>query len=132
METKDAAKDDRAVEPAMVIQKSTLELLKAGRELLSDPARVCRGALAQTANGGYADPRSSMAHSFCTVGALRKLAPSNQADDTAEARALLCMAVGHNNLTHFHDTSEHEAILRAWDKAIAIAEVHQATTKEAP
>ena len=84
---------------------TTLEILKAARELLAVPERWTKGALARSQNGDDVNPKSSeAAHSFCIVGAIGR---SNIDYDSFD-------------LAYWNDAPErtHAEVLARFDEAI--------------
>ena len=110
---------------------TAIEILRAGRELLSDPARCTKGAYARTAQGKDVDPGSPYATCWCSHGAFSKVSGKSVYSENP-GREFLAKAFGgkpevlkEHWITEGHDASDHPTILRAWDRAIELAEAKQ-------
>jgi len=66
---------------------TTLEVLRATRELLSEQTRWARGNYAYDSEGNIVDPNASTAVRFCVIGAMWRSSNSGQAFKIAEALA---------------------------------------------
>lgn len=106
---------------------TVLETLRAARELISDPDRWTQKHLARNEWGLPVDPlRSPDACRFCAMGAL--LAVTGDGDLYPIAYRALEAAVpadgrGRSNTVPWvNDRSDHGAVLRLFDTAIAAAE----------
>lgn len=53
--------------------KSTSNILKEAKKVISDPNRWTKEAYAKTATGHRTDPNSPRAHCYCISGAVRKV-----------------------------------------------------------
>jgi hypothetical protein len=95
---------------------TTVERLRAARELLSDPARWCRsGGYARNAFGSECSAEDPNATSWCALGALRKF----DGDPFFLARALGVWGTG---LVIWNDCqATHTDLLAAFDRAIELA-----------
>lgn len=95
----------------------TLEILKAGRELISDPARWTQHTAARDEGGDWVSERSESAVCWCSIGALWKVA------DWASEECSTAMSAlepdGPDSLLAFNDTHTHAEVLAMWDRAIA-------------
>jgi hypothetical protein len=101
---------------------NTLDALKAGRELLSEPKRWGRGSFAQDATGIHVPAQSKRAVCWCALGALHKVAPGQEnVWARIEAAALLQLAA-RGSVSFLNDNSSHEDVLRMYDGAIASKE----------
>lgn len=56
-------------------ERSTVDLLRAAKERISDPERWTRGCLARDANGKPVSPEDSRATRWCAIGSVRRTAP---------------------------------------------------------
>ena len=83
---------------------TTLEILKAARELLAVPERWTKGVSAKDKAGFFIDRKSEAAHSFCIVGAIGR---SNIDYDSFD-------------LAYWNDAPErtHAEVLARFDEAI--------------
>ena len=106
---------------------TTLEILRAARELISDPARWTQGAFARSFSGenlAYGnDPRATC---WCAYGVLEKISGEKQ----------FYSAPGHTELNNscfteseklfsvpaINDNGTHKDVLALYDRAIALAE----------
>lgn len=96
---------------------TTLDVLKAARELIRDPARWCQDAFACDADGDAVHTLDPQAVRWCAVGALNKVAPSSEV--SADAYGLLEVAAGPICVSDINDAEGHEAVLAVYDEAIA-------------
>ena len=98
----------------------TLEILKAGRELISDPARWTQGAFARNETGEsiFADEGAIR---FCSIGAISKVCGKRCVSKFA------CEVLGGFNVALFNDTHTHAEVLAMWDRAIAAEEAKSST-----
>jgi len=93
---------------------TTLEVLRATRELLSDKTRWARGNYAYDSEGNIVDPNASTAERFCVIGAMWYVSNSRQAIAIAEAlegRAAV--------LASYNDTCGYHKIMHWLDAQIA-------------
>ncbi len=102
----------------------TVEILKAGRALIENPAHWAKGRFAFDCHMEEVTPGSPDACSWCSVGALIKLV---NYEDRFESRQHLEQAIRQihselpayqGTLEYFNDTHTHSEVLRVWDKAI--------------
>lgn len=94
--------------------------LRAVHELLSDPRKWTRGALARTAEGTETYPRSPNAVAWCLIGALEACAPdlvSYWAARSALVAEVARRAPG-TGMPRFNDTTTHEELLSVIDEAL--------------
>ena len=95
---------------------STLEILKAGRALITPAKAWTKGAYARDAAGFAVMPSNPAAVCFCSDGALQHLAgrlPS------VKAFGLLRVECGIEGVGGFNDRSSHAKVLAMWDRVIA-------------
>lgn len=107
--------------------KSTLQILKEARELLSDEKRWTRGAGARDANGVVTDILGSDAQCWCAAGALRKVVgrcPDVDDNDNEfiGAREALRRQQKNEFVSMFNDRSSHAEVVALFDAAIAAEE----------
>lgn len=106
-----------------------LDILKAGRELLSDPNRWTKRTLARDKNGHATnDPWDKVSTCFCSVGAIHKVVgPNNDTNRGLKYAVADCLAdsalalFGHRGaVVVFNDapSTTHDQILAVWDHAI--------------
>jgi len=96
---------------------TTLEVLRATRELLSDETRWARGNHAYDSEGNIVDPNASTAERFCVLGAMWYVSNSGQAFMIAEA-----LAGRASKLAAFNDTGGYRKIMQWLDTHIAALE----------
>lgn len=106
-------------------QLSTLDVLKAARELIADPARWQQGWFAADADGIGCRGNSEGAVSFCALGAIEHITGGNVwiDDFTTPAEAALLDAAERlypdmSDPAAVNDELGHEAVLRVYDEAI--------------
>lgn len=104
---------------------TTLEILKAARELLSDEKRWTQHAFAKEADGKSCDYDSPAAVCWCAAGAIGKVYGGDTLTDRAmEAQALLAGSdVLHelgeeSSVTNLNDSGTHAEVLALFDRAI--------------
>jgi hypothetical protein len=99
---------------------STLAGLRAIRELLSDPARWCKGSWARDVAGKKIGPSQEGACRWCLDGAVLTLAGDYQDVEVAlnKAAASLKFPTGYIHLND-HPTTDHATVLACIDTAIA-------------
>lgn len=96
----------------------TLEILKAGRELISDPARWTQNVTARDAQDDWAFASDQDAVCWCSLGALLKIGGSGY-QDAIDALDISALQLGSQQATLFNDTHTHAEVLAMWDRAIA-------------
>jgi hypothetical protein len=103
---------------------TTLAILTAARELLSDEARWTRTYMATNANGTPVAPRKRSAARWCCLGAITKYSSKRrlfEADYTPIliAENVLRGVIGYP-ITQFNDdpATTHADVLKAFDRAI--------------
>lgn len=106
------------------------EVLKAARELITDPKRWTQGAFARTIKDGRVSPEHEFAVCFCSFGALYKVQPGEwtKASESVPAHEFInrfCVATHHVDLAHFNDNRTHKEVLELFDKAIEEAIKHE-------
>jgi len=102
---------------------TTLQILRAARDLISDPERHTRGANARNAEGNPVPPQSPESVCYCMVGALLKFDPVGPKGMAALGflRAALPYSFDHISTLNDHWPLRHA--LDAYDRAILAAEV---------
>ena len=108
--------------------KPVLDVLIAGRELISDPSRWTQGYFARDSAGEGMLSSDPAAVCWCSVGALAKVAPTewdglyfDEPIDALGYRALvkaLPRRKRHLGAASFNDTHTHSEVLALWDRAI--------------
>lgn len=114
--------DPSLASPLLLVTMNTLEILKAGRELLADPTNWCQGSLALNGDKLDVEPLDERACSWCSIGAIMKVNPH---EAIKPARLHLERALppewkpkSGRNVLGFNDTHSHSEVLAVWDKAI--------------
>ena len=95
---------------------TTLEVLKAARELISKPENWTTVFLARDANGNPVPPCSSEATCFCAIGAIENAAGGGP---EAAAHCELRSEMQYGSIAAFNDSQGHAAVIAAFDRAIA-------------
>ena len=104
--------------------KSTLQILKEARELISDPERWTQGEDARDEDGLPVHPDDSDATCWCTLGALHRVATGN--DKTTvfmEIQKAVDLLPGIRSQGYyaakFNDAHSHDEVLALFDHAIS-------------
>ena len=101
------------------------ELLIKAQAVIADPRRWTQGWYAKNAEGKSVGPCKPDAVCWCSVGAIDKVAheESTYAARFAATRYLARVSAecGYSDVSDFNDNSSHEAVMKAWDKAIKLA-----------
>lgn len=107
------------------------EILRDARKLIAEPQKWTTRSFARTASGeavSWGDPNAVC---FCSLGAIYKAADgqrdNNEFDvSCSRAKEALCDAITATgwvrDVINFNDAKNHEIVLSAFDRAIAIAE----------
>lgn len=101
---------------------NVLETLIAGRAIIADPKNWTTRVSARDANGTSVLPSHPSACKFCSLGALTLVEFKNDSyfsNVTMQAEDALRQAMGCQNVAIFNDDQTHEAVIAAWDRAIA-------------
>lgn len=102
---------------------TTVETLRAARELIADPERWCQEVAARGKSGRPVDPTGRAAVAWCAIGACRRIA-RRDADFVAAfdrlGRAAFAVDVAHPGV--FNDTHDHAEVMAMFDRAIREAE----------
>jgi hypothetical protein len=97
---------------------TTLDVLKAARALISDPARWTQNVMARDADGGqYTFGCAPQTVSWCALGALQHItgkASTNGALDALDTQLPIYITID-----YFNDTHTHAEVLALFDAAIA-------------
>ncbi len=104
------------------------ELLTKAKAVIADPKHWAQGQYAKDAKGYSTGPAEPYAVCWCSLGALEKVAYEEEDLPTYSDTRLAAMrylaevsAECGYSITDFNDNSSHEAVMRAWDKAIKLA-----------
>jgi hypothetical protein len=97
---------------------TTLQILTAARELLSDEARWTKAYLAKTLSERPCDPRAYLAVCWCAMGAIDRAAKRNTSG--AFEAGLTIESVIYKPIAAFNDdpATTHADVLKAFDRAI--------------
>lgn len=106
-----------------------VELLRAGRKVITDPKNFAQGSYARTANGGRTGSCQDDAVAWDATGALRKAYPECSVfieEDVSESvlyKASLILAqaaaqAGYTGVFDLNDRGGHAAVLAVYDAAI--------------
>lgn len=108
---------------------NTLELLKAGREIISAPEKWTKYTYGRTAEGSDTNgPQSFLrAVKFCSLGALLKAVGSCPGEDLEgesytimeAAQVALCRVASTEDIAVYNDEHTYEEVIAVWDRAIA-------------
>ena len=109
--------------------KTTVEILKAARDLIAKPANWTQGEYARGPDGTPFIEVVPEATCFCSIGAVAKVmgCPVLEADRSEAVRLLVEAAEASipSELTIFNDESTHSEVLALFSKAISSAEEKQ-------
>ena len=101
------------------------ELLTKAKAVIADPKHWAQGWYAKDAKGQSVGPRKPDAVCWCSLGALEKVAYEEDTYKTCLAATGYLFKVsaecGYIGIPYFNDNSSHEAVMKAWDKAIKLA-----------
>ena len=93
------------------------EKLMVAKEVISDPAKWCRGVYARGADGWSREVSSEEACQFCTLGALMRV----NAYGVGVSVLKTCLPDDYANVAAFNDSATHEQVMQLFDCAIAKA-----------
>lgn len=99
---------------------NTVEVLKAAKALISDPAKWTQRSYARNAGGFSTCPTNGDAECWCSVGAIECVAGNSDLCLIAESK--LCAAIGGGGIIRFNDMHTHSEVMAAFDRAIELAE----------
>ena len=91
--------------------------LEAVRELLSDPNRWTKGAMARNARLWPVDTGNSTAQCFCLIGAMARITRRG-IDNDRRYHNLRSLLTYQNSLTYLNDSSSHEGLLAFLDNEL--------------
>ena len=101
------------------------ELLIKAKAVIADPKHWTQDVYAKDAKGHHTGPSTPDAVCWCSVGALDKVAHEENAYSTHLTTAgyldVVSDECGYSGIPDFNDNSSHEAVMKAWDKAIKLA-----------
>jgi hypothetical protein len=104
---------------------SSYSTLRNVRELLGDPRKWTRGAIARTADDSETHPRSPNAASWCLIGAAEACAPDRLSYWAARSAlvAEISRRVPGTGIPRFNDTATHEELLAIIEGALRRAAI---------
>lgn len=100
---------------------NTLEVLKAGRNLISDPQKWVQGTYAKNIDGWPIYGNNAAAVCFCSIGAVQHVTGMCHNIETETVCEVLSNAAG-MHIAYYNDAHSHEEVLAVWDRAIAAEE----------
>ena len=102
------------------------ELLIKAKAVIADPKHWTQDWYARDAEGQDMDACNPDAVCWSSVGAFEKVAYEEDTYSTLFAAmgylAKVADECGYSRIIDFNDNSSHEAVMKAWDKAIKLAE----------
>ena len=104
--------------------KTTLQILKEARELISVEERWCRGAYARDRNGDPCEPEAAV--SYCAIGAIDLDIRATVELCTSAAELGYEASRGRRVIVTVNDELGHAHVLRCFDHAIAKLEAEVA------
>lgn len=104
---------------------TTLEILKAARELISVPERWTQKESARHKNGNAIDWYDPNASCWCSSGALSKVFGSGSYRSLTNCSGILNEVAG-GSFVYYNDAHTHAEVLAMFDRAISIAEAENA------
>jgi len=104
-------------------QQSTVGVLRAAREKITDPNKWTREYSARNADGVGVDPLDPEAVRWCALGAMRVVNPNGCiVGSPYEALTRALNPGSADGIADFNDHRTHEEVLALFDKAIAAEE----------
>jgi len=102
--------------------KTTTEIFEEARALISDKAKWTQGQIARDAHGEKTHADSDSAVSWCSFGAMIKVAGDIEVASKASDRFLNLLGFNHrmDAIGPVNDSRTHEEVLRLFDKAIQL------------
>ena len=101
------------------------ELLIKAKAVIADPKHWTQGSYAKDAEGQASAPCAPDTVCWCSIGALNKVTHEEHTYDARFAAtkylAVVSDECGYIGIPDFNDSSSHEAVMKAWDKAIKLA-----------
>ena len=106
---------------------TTIEVLKAARELIADESRWTQDVLARDASGNEVEPDHQSAVCWCVEGAVERavvIGGEEAARGDRIYHAVMALrdgvpGIGMLTVAGFNDTSEHSDVLDLFDRTIA-------------
>ena len=110
---------------------ATIDILKAARETLSDPARWTKGVFARDSEGHSCSPCTPFAVCWCLFGAIRK-AGNNVSTKAVDAMCSLIPVTGSHAAWQDEPERTHQEVLDLLDTSIERLENGIGTTSNNP
>lgn len=109
---------------------NVVEVLKAAKAKIDTPEKWTKGYYARAKDGNIRDATDKDACSFCSMGAIYSITdhmPEHGVLLAERVGAYLIAAMG-TTVVDFNDrrAKDHEEVMAAWDRAIALAEAEAA------
>lgn len=104
---------------------TNVEILKATKELLSDPERWTWGKYARTSSYTETSPHSPDAVCFCLLGAIAKVgntSPLSVEQGNISHVVSNAIVPRYYHISDFNDTTDHPTLMATLDRAIASSE----------
>lgn len=100
--------------------QTTIEILKAARELIADPNRWCQDVYARDATGKDVVPDDPAACQWCALGAIERFSepPSYALEAIAALIPDRSLPAARMQVPDVNDTDGHAAVLEMFDAAI--------------
>lgn len=99
---------------AKEVVNETVKILRAARDLISDPKKWTQGAYARDANGDLCRCEGPEAASWCAFGVL-------WGRQDATYYLVMCLPDSYKTVAAFNDCSTHEEVLALYARAIELA-----------
>lgn len=97
---------------------TTVETLRAARELIADPEHWCQGVAARSRKGREVKPTSRAAIAWCAIGACRRIAAGRDFDGAFLALDRVAAGAGASGVSTLNDHRTHAEVLAMFDRAI--------------
>ena len=101
------------------------ELLVKAKAVIADPKHWTQGWYAKDVEGLNVGPSTPKAVCWCSLGAIQKVAHEEVTYSTRLTAggylSRVAAECGYIRIPEFNDNSSHEAVMKAWDKAIKLA-----------
>lgn len=103
---------------------SKIQILKAAKALIADPANWTQGVSARGKSGRQVNVDGRAAVCFCSIGAIKRVCiDSGNFDNYYETVRFVNKIEGGDGFVVFNDNHTHSEVMALWDRAIAAAEV---------
>ena len=105
--------------------KTTVEILKAARDLIAKPENWTQGESARDDRGRRVDVYSRRAKCFCSIGAIYRVSSTDEEANRSRKALIDQLPMERRFITTFNDTHSHSEVLDLFSKAISSAEEKQ-------